>query len=403
MPAPDRQGVDDDGGAPTGPLSGIRVLDLSSVIMGPLATQIMGDLGADVIAVESAGGETNRRMGDGPHPQLSGISLNVLRNKRNLALDLKAERGREAFLRLAATSDVVVTNLRPGPLRRLRLTYDDVAAVRPDIVYCQASGFPSDGPDADRPAYDDVVQAAGGASDAMEQGAGRPGMLPILAADKVCGLTVAYSVMAALFHRERSGCGQRIEVPMVDAFRAFMLVEHGSAAISRPPVGPAGYQRIFTPDRRPMRTADGAIAIFPYLDAHLDALVAAGGEAVPPELRDADRTALRRTPGVLYRLLDVVIPMRTTAEWLAFCVELGIPAAEAPTLEDLVERLPDGAHPAAGPFKVIPPPVRFGATPASIRRPAPLVGEHNDELLAEVGFDEAEVADLYEAGVLRLG
>ena len=389
----------DDG--PRGPLAGIRVLDLSSVVMGPLATQIMGDLGADVIVVESAGGETNRRMGDGPHPQLSGISLNVLRNKRNVAIDLKAPQGRAVLLRLAATADVLVTNLRPGALRRLGLTYDDVAAVRPDIVFCQAAGFPSDGPEADRPAYDDVIQAAGGAADAMEQGCGQPALLPILAADKVSGLTITYAVLAALLHRERTGEGQLVEVPMVDAFRAFMLVEHGSAAISRPPVGPAGYQRIFTPDRRPQHTADGAIAIFPYLDEHLDALIEIGGDDVPPDLR-GDRVALRRTPGALYRLLEVVMAKRTTAEWLAFAVERGIPAAEAPTLEALVERLPDGEHPVVGTFKVIPPPVRFARTPASIRRPAPLVGEHNDEVLAELGLTDDEVAQLYVDEVLRL-
>jgi crotonobetainyl-CoA:carnitine CoA-transferase CaiB-like acyl-CoA transferase len=340
-------------------------------------------------------------MGDGPHPQLSGISLNVLRNKRNVAIDLKAPQGRDVLLRLAATADVLVTNLRPGALRRLGLTYDDVAAVRPDIVYCQAAGFPSDGPDADRPAYDDVIQTAGAVADAMQQGSGRPGLLPILAADKVCGLTIAYAVLAALLHRERTGEGQLVEVPMVDAFRAFMLVEHGSAAISRPPVGPAGYQRIFTPDRRPQHTADGAIAIFPYLDEHLDALIEAGGDDVPDELR-GDRVALRRTPGVLYRLLETVLPKRTTAEWLAFAVERGIPAAEAPTLEALVDRLPDGEHPVTGTFKVIPPPVRFARTPASVRRPAPLVGEHNDEILAELGLSDDEVAQLYVDEVLRL-
>jgi crotonobetainyl-CoA:carnitine CoA-transferase CaiB-like acyl-CoA transferase len=386
---------------PRGPLAGIRVLDLSSVIMGPLATQIMGDLGADVIVAEAAGGDTNRRMGAGPHPQLSGMSLNVLRNKRNVAIDLKTPSGRDALLRVAATCDVLVTNLRPGALGRLGLTYDDVVAVRPEVVYCQAAGFPSDGPDADRPAYDEVIQAAGAVSDLMEQGAGRPGMLPLLAADKVCGLTIAYAVMAALFDRERTGRGQFVEVPMVDAFRAFMLVEHGSAAISRPPVGPAGYRRILTPERGPQRTADGAIALFPYLDAHMEALLAIGGDDVPAELRDADREALRRTPGALYRLLDVVVPKRTTAEWMSLTAELGIPAAELPTLEELVEALPEDEHPSAGHYKVIPPPVRFSRTPASVRRPAPLIGEHNNEVLAEVGLTEGEVALLYEQGVLR--
>ena len=224
-----------------GALQGIRVLDLTSVVMGPMATQI---LGADVITVENAPGETNRVMGPGPHSALSGTSLNLLRNKRNIALNLKHPDGRGVLMRLAATCDVFVTNLRPSSLGRLRLTYDEVRHARPDVVYCQAQGFPADTDRANDPAYDDIIQSATGVADAARRAYGEPRLVPILVADKVVGLTIVYAVLAALFHRERSGEGQHIEVPMTQAMTAFMLVEHGAGGVSQPPTGPAGYQRI---------------------------------------------------------------------------------------------------------------------------------------------------------------
>ena len=386
----------------TGPLDGVRVLDLTSVVMGPLATQTLGDLGADVIAVEAAKGETNRFMGSGPHPQLSGVALNLLRNKRNVAIDLKHPDGRGAVLRIAATCDVVVTNLRPAPLARLRLTYDDLVAVRPDVVYCQAQGFPSDSGRADDPAYDDVVQAAAGIPDVLHRAGGPRALFPSIVADKVSGLTMTYAILAALFERERSGRGQHLELPMVDALSAFLLVEHGAAAIPRPPQGPAGYERILTPHRRPQPTADGWISIFPYTNAHFAALIEATGRDDLDDERLMTQKGRAANPELLYGLLGSVIASRTTAEWLSLCRSVGIPAAEVADLDDLVEALPDADHPVAGPYKSIPPPVRFSRTPPSAtRRPAPTIGQHNREVLVEVGFSEDDVDALEAAGVLR--
>jgi crotonobetainyl-CoA:carnitine CoA-transferase CaiB-like acyl-CoA transferase len=223
-----------------GALAGTRVLDLTSVVMGPMATQVLGDLGADVISVESAHPDTNRAMGPGPHRYLSGVSLNLLRSKRNIAVDLKTEAGRQILRRLAATCDVFVTNLRPGPLERLGMRYEDVVALRPDVVYCQAQGFPSDSARADDPAYDDIIQSASGVADATDQAYGEPALVPSIFADKVSGMTILYSLLAAVVHRERTGEGQRIEVAMTEAVKAFMLVEHGAGAVPQPPLGPAG-------------------------------------------------------------------------------------------------------------------------------------------------------------------
>jgi crotonobetainyl-CoA:carnitine CoA-transferase CaiB-like acyl-CoA transferase len=389
--------------ASQGPLSGVRVLDLTAVVMGPLATQILGDLGADVVTVENRGGDTNRRMGPGPSPELSGVSLNLLRNKRNVALDLQHHEGRAALLRVAAGCDVFVTNLRPDSLRRLGLAYEDVAAVRPDVVYCQAHGFPSDGERANDPAFDDVIQAAGGVPDAVRRASGAPAMVPTLLADKVSGLVLTYAILAALLHRQRTGQGQRVEVPMVEAVRSFMLVEHGSAAIGRPPQGEAGYRRILTPLRRPLPTADGWVTVFPFQDAHWELLLRAAGRddlVGDPRLTLEGRQA---DPAFGYTTLAEVLASRATAEWLDFCSRHQIPASEVADLEAMVEALPEAEHPVAGRYKTIPPPVRFSATPAAVRRHAPLVGEHGREALAEAGLSEEEISRLEEAGVLRAG
>jgi crotonobetainyl-CoA:carnitine CoA-transferase CaiB-like acyl-CoA transferase len=362
------------------------VLDISSVVMGPLATQILGDLGADVITVEDPKGTLSRVMTPGPVPQLSGIALNLLRNKRNVVLDLKDPDDRKRVLAIAATVDVCVTNLRPGTLGRLRLTYEDVAEVRPDIVFCQAQGYPSDSPAADAPAYDDVIQAGSGIPDTFRRQGGDPVLVPTLLADKVSGLTIAYAVLAALLHRERTGEGQRVEVPMIDVLTAFTLVEHAGAATAVPPQGPPGYPRILNPERQPQRTSDGWINVLAYTRENYNDLFHEGGR---PDLAGDERirTARSRIANAdsLYRDVATVLTRRTTAEWLAFCAGAGIPASAVPTLEELVDALPEEDHPLAGHYKVIPQPVRFSACPGpTVRRHAALSGQHNEEVLAEV-------------------
>jgi crotonobetainyl-CoA:carnitine CoA-transferase CaiB-like acyl-CoA transferase len=384
----------------SGPLAGVRVLDLTSVVMGPLATQILGDLGADVITVENRDGDINRTMSSGPVRGLSGVSLNLLRNKRNAAIDISQPAGRSALLRVAAGCDVFVTNLRPASLRRAGLEHADIVAVRPDVIYCQATGFASDSDEADKPAFDDIIQAASGVPDLMRLAGLPPALVPMLLADKVCGLVVAYAIIAALFHRERTGQGQRVEVPMIDAMRAFTLVEHGGSAIPRPPRGPAGYPRILTPLRSTVATADGWIALQPHRDEQWTALVlAAGLDELAGDQRLRTRS-LWREPGFGYATLSRVLATKTTAEWLAFCAEHGIPAAPAARLDEVIAALPEAEHPEAGTYKVIPPPARFSATPASVRRPAPLPGQHTTEILAEAGLSAAEIDRLAEAGVL---
>ncbi|MDG2112482.1 MAG: CoA transferase [Actinomycetota bacterium] len=384
-----------------GPLDGITVLDLSSVVMGPLSTQLLGDMGADVVTIEDRTGDTNRSMGPGPRPNLSGVSLNLMRNKRSVGLDLKHPDGRRAFLRLAETADVVVTNLRPGPLGRLGLTYDEVAEVRPDIVFCQAHGYPSDSDMADAPAYDDIIQSASGIGDLFERQGHQPSLLPTLVADKVSGMTIANAVTAALFYRERTGEGQHIEVPMIDVMRSFVLVEHGAGSIAEPPSDIAGYRRILTAERRPQQTADGWINVLPYVEEHYHALFSAGGR---DDLLDDPRMATRESrianSDSLYRDVAAILRQRTTEEWLEFCAAEAIPATRAAKLNDLVDPLPLVEHPVAGPYRQIPPPVRFSATPTAVRSHAPLVGEHGREVLAQAGYSDDELDALEADGIL---
>jgi len=377
---------------PSGALSGVRILDLSSVVMGPSATQILGDMGADVITVEPPTGDRNRSIGPGPHEELSGVALNLLRNKRAVSLDLKTAGGREAFLAIAATVDVLVTNLRPAPLVRLGLDYGAVAAVRPDIVFCTACGYPSDSEDANRPAYDDIMQSASGLADLFDRMGAEPSLIPTIVADKVSGMAIVNAVLAALFHRERTGIGQHIEVPMVDVMSAFILTEHGCAAIPEPALGPPGYPRILTTARKPQPTRDGWINMLPYDDTHYNALFRAGGRL---DLIDDERFRTRMDRSMnsdsLYRDMATVLPSRTTAEWLLFCEENDIPATRPATLDELVEKLPIEHHPEAGDYRVIPPPARFSATPSSVRLPAPLIGQHTREVLLEVGYAETTI------------
>lgn len=367
-----------------------------------MATQILGDLGADVISIESARGDTNRYMGAGPVAHLSDVALNLLRNKRNVALDLKHPDGRAALLKIAATCDVFVTNLRPGPLARLGLDYDAVRTVRPDVVFCRAQGFPTDGARADDPAYDDIVQAAAGVADAVQRSGAEPALVPTLLGDKVSGLTLVYAILAALFHRERTGEGQCVELPMVDALSSFLLVEHGAGATTISAKQPAvGYQRILTTERGPKQTLDGWIVVFPYLQSHWDDLLV---EAGFDELLDDPRlthSARGVDPSFGYETLGAAMATKSSAEWLAFCRDHGIPATAVVTLDDLVAGLPEFDHPVAGRYRSIPSPVRFSVTPSSIRRPAPLIGQHNREVLAEVGFDQTQLDAMEREGVFR--
>jgi len=378
---------------PTGPLSGIRVLDLTRVVMGPFATQILADQGADVVMIEAAAGDTNRVMGPGPIPGFSGIALNLLRNKRSVALDLKDAGQAAVVRRLVAEADVVVATMLPRSLRGLGLDYDSVAAINPEVVYCQAQGWALGSGDEDLPAYDDIIQAAVGVGDMMDRVVGTPSLLPTILADKVCGLAIAQAVTAALFHKARTGHGQHVEVSMVQAMTAFMLAEHGAGAIPEPPTphgdAPAtGYPRVMTPERRPQRTKDGWIQILPYHPGHfLKIFVDVGETQLLDDPRFSSLAEAIKHAHELYPLFRAIVPRRTTQEWLDFCRRESIPAVPMVTLQEMVDGLPLAEHPTAGAYRVLPPTANFARTPADVRRPAPGIGEHTGDPIWTEGRD----------------
>jgi crotonobetainyl-CoA:carnitine CoA-transferase CaiB-like acyl-CoA transferase len=390
-----------------GPLTGLRVVDLTTVMMGPLATQILGDLGADVIKVESFVGDSTRRVPPDPYGGLSGISLNLNRNKRSIAVDLKRAEGRRVVLDLLATADVLVTNMRRGALRHLGFGYDDIGPAHPRLVYCAANGFRDGSPYADRAAYDDVIQAATGVVDLTRRLTGTPSYAPMVLADKLCGLTIVYSVQAALLEREHSGLGQFVEVPMADVMVAFNLVENLASRTFEPPLGGTGYARSLSPSRKPWRTSDGWICLLPYTDANWRDFFAFTD---CPQAADDPRwaTFASRTENIdeLYALGDQLCGSRSTAEWLQYASAKSIPVSEVLDLDHVVddeyfaEILPVRRHPVAGAYHLIAHPVRYSRTPWSLGRHCPTVGEDAEEVLAGLGMTPQEIAAVTAAGAV---
>jgi crotonobetainyl-CoA:carnitine CoA-transferase CaiB-like acyl-CoA transferase len=385
-----------------GALDGIRILDLTSVVMGPFATQQLGDLGADVILVESLTGSTNRRMGPGTHTQFSGTALNLLRNKRSVALDVKTPGGLEALKRILATCEVLVTNLRPAPLARLKLTFADAAAIRPGIIYCHAQGFRTDSGRGDDPAFDDIIQAESGLADTSRRMNKPPAIATTILADKVSGMAIVQGVLAALLHRARTGEGQRVEIPMLDVMQAFVLVEHGAGALARPDDGPAGHDRILIEGRGPQRTSDGWVCIMPYSTATYAAIFRAGGREDLIDDRRTHSGALAQNAEFLFAKLHEVVATRTTAEWLAICKRHQVPVGAVPTLEEVAAQMPIAQHPHAGPYRALRPPIVYSRTPAAVHRPAPLIGEHTRMVLEEAGYEATDIEALADAKAIGI-
>ena len=393
-----------------GPLAGVRVLELATVVLGPWACQILGDLGADVVKVEPPTGDSNRQVGPSRSPGMGALFLNCNRNNRGIVLDLKRPEGRAAALRLAARSDVLVHNHRPAALGRLGLEYESVRAVNPGIVYCGTYGYGRSGPYRDRPAYDDSIQAAAGLTMLQAGALGVPRYVPTIMADKTTALAVVSSVCAALFHRARTGEGQEIEVPMFETLVSFVMAEHLWGETFEPAEGPVGYTRLLSEERRPLRTADGYLAVLPYLDEHWRSFCAVTGRS---DLLAQER--FRSLPSRLahiddlYRALTGVMATRSTAEWMAALEPAGVPAVPLRRLEDLIEdehltatgfwSLAD--HPTEGRVRLPAHPSRFSATPADVRRLAPRLGEHTREVLAEAGLAADEIDALLEGGAAR--
>ena len=395
---------------PAGPLSGVRVLDLTAVVLGPLATQILGDYGADVIKVEPPEGDRMRANGVTRHRGMSSIFLAINRNKRSLCIDLKSADGVAVIKKLLPTVDVLVHNMRMSAVQRLGLHHEALAALNPRLVYCVAPGFGQGGPDENKPAFDDVIQAACGLAGLIGHGSGTPDYVPSLIADKTSGLALANAVLAALFERERSGHGQFVEVPMFETMVAFTLAEHLGGLTFEPAHGPAGYQRLLSGGRRPAPTRDGHVAMLPYSGEHWrQFFIRAGREDLAGKYNFDDRHERNARIQEIYDDMALVTRRMSSAQCLALCEALDIAATRIYSIGELpehphlkaVQLFERHEHPAEGAIVGVRPPTRFARTPASVRRLAPLLGEHNVELLREAGLNDAQIAELEAKKVIR--
>ncbi len=392
----------------SGPLDGVRVLDLTTVVMGPYATQILGDFGADVIKVESPEGDVIRNAWPFRNPGMGTIFLNTNRNKRSVVLDLKQEAAREACLALAKTADVLVYNIRPQAMARLKLPYEDVKKVNPRIIYVGCFGFSQRGPYAAKAAYDDMIQGAAGIPHLLQrQGAAEPRYAPMIVADRSVGQQVASAVSAALYYHEKTGKGQRVDVPMFEHLLQMILGDHLGGYTFEPPHGPPGYIRILSPDRRPYQTKDGYVCALIYNDKQWKGFFdVIGRPEILKQPEFATHEARSQNYDRAYAMVAEELKRRTTAEWVEAFERADIPVQRMNSLEDIVADphlaaigyLDAVDHPSEGRIKSLAVPSEWSESKPEYRRHAPRLGEHTREVLAEAGFSKEKINALIAAG-----
>jgi crotonobetainyl-CoA:carnitine CoA-transferase CaiB-like acyl-CoA transferase len=373
-----------------GPLSGVRVIDLTAMVMGPYCTQILADMGADVIKVEPPTGDDTRYISVGPVPSMSGVFTNVNRGKRSVVLDLRSDADKAQLTRLIQSADVFIHSMRSKAIAKLGFSYEAVSAINPSIVYTNCYGYSRRGPERDQPAYDDTIQAECGLPALQMMLTGEANFVGSIVADKITGLTAVYATTMALFHRERTGEGQEVEVSMFETMASFMLVEHANGQLFTPPLGPAHYPRAVAPKRRPYRTKDGYIAALIYNDKHWGLFV----DAVRPAWASDELTTLQqraRQVDRVYGLIAETILERTTEEWLALFRKLGIPAAPLRTPDELLHNphlnaigFFEEVDSPYGTVRFPGVPTWFSRTPGRVAGPAPDLGAHTQEVLDEL-------------------
>ena len=392
-----------------GALHGIKVLDLTTVIMGPYCTQILGDMGADVVKVESHAGDNMRWVGPYKNPGMGHIHLHLNRNKRSLVLDLKQPKGLEACLKLAAQSDVLVYNVRPQSMARLGLGYEDVRKANPKIIYVGAFGYSEKGPYAGRPAYDDLIQGITGVPSLSQRQTGElPRYSPVTIGDRSVGLHTVNAVLAALFHRERSGEGQAIEVTMFEAMSQFVMGDHMGGKTFDPPLGETAYARLIAPHRRPYATSDGYLCVLIYNDKHWMTFFDAIGRADLKENPTYNNHSARAANiGEVYEFVAATIAANSTAYWEDLLDRADIPFATMHSIDSLLDDehmkaigfFPEFDHPTEGRIRATAPVGEWSATPPSIRSLPARLGEHSREVLTELGYSADEITVMVESKV----
>lgn len=390
------------------PLNGIRVLDLTSALSGPVTTQILGDMGADVVKVEPPEGDSIRELGPARHRGMGAMFLHANRSKRSVVLDLKMEAGRQAFTALASRADLLVTNTRPNAMARLGLAYADLSAAHPALIYLNIVGYGQGGTHADKPAYDDLIQAAAGIASLHAEG--EPARYaPFAFADRVTGICAANAALAALYHRARTGQGQHVEIPMFESVASLILADHMAGMTFDPPLGPPVFQR-YASIRRPFPTRDGMLCMMVLTDKQWVGFFAAVGQ--PQVMQDARFTRMaERTENLdaLYAIVSGILATRTTDEWLNLLGAADIPVARIETMQSLLahphleqtgffEKLD---HPSEGAIRSISRISTWSETQPAATRHAPRLGEHSAEVLREAGYSDAQVQALFACGATR--
>ncbi len=397
----------------SGALSGLRILDLSSVLMGPYATQLMADMGADVIKIEPPTGDTVRGIGPMRNPQMGSNFLHVNRNKRSLVLDLKKTDGLQAFFKLVTTADVVVYNIRPQAMLRLGIDYPRLKALNPRIIYAGLYGYSEQGPYAGKPAYDDLIQGAAAVPSLMSRSSGgEPRYAPLTLADRTVGLMACNAILAAVIARSQTGEGQAVEVPMFETMAQYVLGEHAAGASYQPPKGPTGYARLLVKERRPYPTTDGYLCVLIYTDKHWEKFLAliGQGDRFTEDPRFAHIGVRTQHINDLYGLVAEAMRTASTQEWMARLNRADIPCMPMHDVDSLLQdphlwavgMLQQVEHPTEGAMLEIGVPVRFSATPGlTQQRPAPQLGQHSAEVLREAGLTEEAIGALQQSGATR--
>jgi len=394
-----------------GPLQGIKVVDMTTVLMGPYATQMLGDYGADVIKVESLEGDVTRLIGPTRHPGMGPVFLNTNRSKRSICLDLKKPAGREAVLRLIKSADVLVYNVRPQAMARLNLGYDVVSAINPRLIYAGVFGFGQDGPYAAKPAYDDLIQGATGLPALMAQtGDGTPRYVPNALVDRIVGLTAVGAICASLVDRARTGRGQRVDIPMFETMAGFVMGDHMGGLTYEPPLDKGGYARHLSRDRRPYKTSDGYLSVIVYNDKQWDSFFKATGR---DDLRSDPRFATFAGRAVnidfVYGELARIFETRSTAEWIELLNKADVPVMPMHDLQGILDDehlvatgfFPVVQHPSEGPIRSTKVSASFSETVAEPVRLAPQLNEHGAEILQEIGFSREDIEAMIRDGVTR--
>lgn len=386
-----------------GPLSGIRVIDLTINVLGPLATQMLGDMGADVIKIEPPAGDPMRSFGPRRNPNMASHFLNLNRNKRSVVLDLKKPADIDALLRLIDSADVLVHNMRSMAAERLGIGPDPVLKRNPNIIYAYATGYRADGPKRDRPAFDDIIQGESGLSGLIARASGEPAYVPYAIADKLCGVYLSSAINAALLARERGAGGQVVHVPMFETMVSFNLADHMWEATYSDRPEDAGYPRMFSPDRRPLETSDGYICIMAVTTDQWNRLFAAADrDDLIGDPRFVDMDGRSTNVNELYAILREAIRNRTLREWTERLDEADVPNAPMNSLADLVsyEYLRESQffqryiHPDGGEYTNLSFPISFSKNPGGLSRYPPSLGEHTAEALGDIRTNEYEINGL---------